>query len=334
MASQGTTTTTTTQTSQTIMAVCWKSLPSCWVRGQSSAYFTVSNEPSPSWSGKKYNQHLWEYHCINGISTGPIPVQNAKLLVMNRIIIFTMIWKLWMMPIYPLLLSLMRGGVRVFSTRMRHSCLDISLLLSSLVMDSILVILSLDKYLLLKQKVICPSNKSYGCSCLSYVVFFTHIILILQVHLLWPNLSFLSSDRRALIGGGKFDKNGDDNHTSIYTSPSIPYGRSTHPLDVSLSLLSLRQIIQKCNLSSSTVLIQSSHDPAVTFLVRDLHILIWHDGCINDDTIECFTYLLHNNSPSILFLKPQFSSILNNEKDLPFGVFSIPQDDVLDHTGQ
>ncbi|MFN9982488.1 MAG: hypothetical protein ACK53Y_21350, partial [bacterium] len=54
----------------------------------------------------------------------------------------------------------------------------------------------------------------------------------------------------------------------------------------------------------------SSHDPGVTVSAQVFVNLITHGGCINDDIIEFYLQLLHNNDPSIKYLKPQFSQML------------------------
>jgi len=109
-----------------------------------------------------------------------------------------------------------------------------------------------------------------------------------------------------LIGGGHSKKT-CLNHISAL---NIPFGRSNYPLDESIQESSSNFIFNTCNTEPNTIIHTSSHDPGVTVSVQVFDNLITHGGCINDDIIEFYLQLLHNNNPSIKYLKPQFSQML------------------------
>jgi hypothetical protein len=74
--------------------------------------------------------------------------------------------------------------------------------------------------------------------------------------------------------------------------PQLPYGRSTHPLDIACTQQSLTNLVQYCNRPATVIFAQHYIKKEMHITTTDLRDLLSHSKPIADETITLYLVLL------------------------------------------
>ena len=100
--------------------------------------------------------------------------------------------------------------------------------------------------------------------------------------------------------------------TSWQPNVNLPYGRSSHPLDVALTTFHIDLIRQYSQQPAETAIAYSKQKPSVVISAGDLQNLLSHGQPINDDTIYLFLEL-YCTYFDYTFLTEKFTTIIQRD---------------------